>query len=181
MKPTPLPNSSFFKRQGAPKLPSPAEVRALNNATGHWRATQLDSPTPLKIPSLGLLIKYGASITRAEVETQIFLYKQLRNHHIPIPEVFGHAEDNDQRFIYMALMPGDTLQERFAKLTAMELRALCAELRGMVKTWHSILKQNEADVYIGTLTLCTQFLCFFSSSSHDNWRPFAPHFDVVLV
>lgn len=52
-----------------------------------------------------------------EVKTQIYLFEQIRGHNVPISEVFGYAEDNGQTFIYMALMQGDTLQKRFAKLT----------------------------------------------------------------
>lgn len=79
----------------------------MNEATGDWRATQFNRPTAVRIPSLGLLVKYGADVTRSEIETQIFLHQQLRDHHVPIPEVFGYAEENDQRFIYMALVQRD--------------------------------------------------------------------------
>lgn len=48
---------------------------------------------------------------------------------MPIPEVFGHAEENGQRLICMSLMEGDSLQERLAKLTETGRRTVCAELR----------------------------------------------------
>lgn len=141
--------SSFFKEQRAPALPSPAEIRALNKKTGHSRATNFNRPVPVSIPSLGLLVKYGTDVTPTEAETQTFIREKLRDHDVPIPEVFGHAEDGGQRFIYMALMEGDTLQERFAKMTDMERRVVCAELRRMVDTWRKVLKQDQADLYIG--------------------------------
>lgn len=146
-----FPESSFFIEQRAPALPSPAQIRALNKKTGHLRATYFDRPIPVSLPSLGLFIKYGGDVTFTEADTQIFVYKQLRqlDYPIPIPEVFGYAEDGGQRFIYMALMEGKTLQERFAKLTEMELQAICAELKGMVDAWRRVLKQDPADLYIG--------------------------------
>lgn len=151
--------SSFFKEQRASALPSPAEVRALNRQTGRGLR-----PVPVSIPSLGLLVKYGQDVTFTEVETQVFIHEQLRNHHVPTPEVFGYAEDEGQRFIYMALMEGDSLQERFAKLTEVERRAVCAELRGMVDTWRRVLEQDQADLYIGNehpLLKTSVLFCFF--------------------
>lgn len=146
---TNLLESSFFKEQRAPALPSPAEIRALNEKTGHLRAADFDSPVPVSIPSLGLLVKYGSDVTWAEVETQISVHELLRSHQVPIPEVFGYAEDGGQRFLYMAMMEGVTLQERFARLTETERRAVCAELRVMVDTWRSVMKQDQANLYIG--------------------------------
>lgn len=98
--------SSFFKEQRALALPSPAEIRALDKKTGHSCAT-----APVSIPSLGLLVKYGTNVTLTEAETQTFIREKLRDYDVPIPKVFGYAEHGGQRFIYMALMEGDTLQE----------------------------------------------------------------------
>ncbi|KAJ4413982.1 hypothetical protein N0V82_008192 [Gnomoniopsis sp. IMI 355080] len=149
-----FPESSFFMEQRAPALPSPAQIRASNQKTGHPRATDFDRPVPVSIPSLGLFVKYGGDVTSTEADTQIFVREQLRqsDHPVPIPEVFGYAEDGGQRFIYMALMEGKTLQERFAKLTEMELQAICAELKGMVDAWRRVLKQDPADLYIAKTT-----------------------------
>ncbi|KFA72234.1 hypothetical protein S40288_07373 [Stachybotrys chartarum IBT 40288] len=103
-----FPQSSFFQERRATALPSPAEIRALNEASGHCRAASLNHPPPVIIPSLGLAIKYGADITIAEVEAQVLMYKRLQGR-VPVPEVFGWAEDSGQQFIYMSLVEGDTL------------------------------------------------------------------------
>lgn len=55
-----LPNSSFFRERRAPTLPSPAKIRAISQQFGH--KVRFNRPLPVKIPSIGLFIKYGADV-----------------------------------------------------------------------------------------------------------------------
>lgn len=142
-----FPESSFFREQRASALPSPAEVRALNEASGDDRAASFDWPCPVIIPSLGLFIKYGASVPVTEAETQV-LVRELMQGKVPVPEVFGWTEDGGQRFIYMSLIEGDTLQSRFGTMDESERQTVCQELRGMVNAWR-ILTQDTNDTYVG--------------------------------
>lgn len=73
---------------------------------------------------------------------------------MPIPEVFGWAEDGEQRFIYMALIEGDTLQRRWGGMAEEERLAVCAGLKDMVKVWRG-LEQDENEQYIGRVPLST--------------------------
>lgn len=98
-----FPKSSFFKQRRASDLPLPADIRAINEGSGDIRATSFDCPPPVMIPSLGLLVKYGAGVTIREAQTQIMLREQLQGC-LPIPEVFGWTEDGDQTFVYMSLL-----------------------------------------------------------------------------
>ncbi|KAI0129591.1 kinase-like domain-containing protein [Xylariales sp. AK1849] len=134
-----IPESSFFRDRQASALPSPAEIRALNEKSGHYRATLFNRPCPV----------YGADVTVAEAETQI-LMRQLLQGQVPIPEVFGWAVDGAQTFIYMAWIRGDTLQSRFANLDESERQAVCKELKGRVDAWRTLV-QDESDTYIGTV------------------------------
>ncbi|KAM5359971.1 hypothetical protein ACJZ2D_014065 [Fusarium nematophilum] len=143
-----FPQSSFFKDGRAPTLPSPAEVRALNEASGHYRATSFRRPPPVTIASLGLVVKYGADVTIAEAETQVMMRQQLQDS-VPTPEVFGWTEDEGQRFIYMALVEGETLQSRFGSMNESERQSVCKELRSMVNAWRA-LSQDESDKHIGS-------------------------------
>jgi hypothetical protein len=145
-----FPGSSFFRERRAPELPSPDEIRSLNQASDHYRATSFNRPSPVAIPSLGLLVKYGADVTVAEVETQVLIHERLQGE-VPVPEVFGWAEDGGQIFIYMALVKGETLQARFGSMDTTEREAVCQQLRVMVNAWRSIT-QDENDRYIGKLT-----------------------------
>ncbi|GIK04904.1 hypothetical protein Aspvir_009002 [Aspergillus viridinutans] len=144
-----FPESSFFKERRADALPSPADVRAINEGSGDPSATSFNCPPPAMIPSLGLVVKYGADITIAEAQTQIMLREQLQNR-VPVPEVFGWAEDAGQTFIYMSFVEGETLMERWGDLNEDEIRAICGELGHYMKMIRTL--EQDLDVpYIGSL------------------------------
>ena len=140
-----FPESSFFKERRAPTLPTPAEIRAINEAAG--RSTDFHRPPPVTIPSLGLFVKYGADVTAVEAQTQIMVREQLKGR-VPVPEVFGWTQDKNQRFIYMSLIEGETLQEKWCDLNEDERQAICVELKRMVKAWRA-LETDAPDCYIG--------------------------------
>ena len=145
--PNPLPCTGFTKAHPGTLLPSPAEIRERNKATGHPEANNKNRPPPVRVPELGLLVKYGTQVTRAEVEAQRYVYQQLTGL-VPVPEVLGWAEDDDQGFIYMALVDAPTLAARWNSLSESERAAICGELRDMVQAWRG-LKQDPGDIYIG--------------------------------
>jgi hypothetical protein len=73
---------------------------------------------------------------------------------VPVPEVYGWTEDGGQRFIYMELIQGDTLEVRWRGMTEPERLAVCEELKDMVSAWRG-LAQKDGDrehPYIGTLS-----------------------------
>lgn len=141
--------SSFFKEKRADALPSPADVRAMNEASGNPRAASFNRPPPVIIPSLGLVVKYGADVTILEAQTQIMLCEQLQNR-VPVPEIFGWAQDAEQTFLYMSFIEGDTLMERWGGLSKDERRAICEELSRFVKMIRSLEQDRDAP-YIGGL------------------------------
>lgn len=100
---------SFFSKAPSAFAPTPAEIRAINTASGNSRGISFNRPLPVIIPSLGLLVEYRGYITIFEVQTQIMIRDRLEGQ-VPVPEVFGWREDADQRFIYMALVNGETLE-----------------------------------------------------------------------
>lgn len=140
-------DSSFFREHRAPTLPTPAEVRAINEESDNLRGTYFNRPPPVKFPSLGLIVKYGADVTVTEAETQTMVYKQLKGK-VPVPEVFGWTEDGRQVFIYMSLIGGETLEQRWGALSHEEREAVCKELNGMAKAWRS-LEQPDQVLYVG--------------------------------
>lgn len=139
--------SSFFKEGRAPALPTPAEIRRINEASGHIRARNFNRPPPVIFPSLGLLVKHGGDVTVVEAQTQMMVREKLQGQ-VTVPEVFGWAEDGAQRFIYMSLIEGSTLQERWEDMSEDERRAVCEELKCAVKAWRT-LEQDKHDRYIG--------------------------------
>ncbi|PYH71563.1 phosphotransferase family protein [Aspergillus vadensis CBS 113365] len=144
-----LPESSFFQEGRAPALPSPAEVRALNLKTGNVAATSFNYPPSVIIPSLGLAVKYGLSVSIVEAQTLIMLREKFQGG-IPVPEIFSWTEDNGQTFIYMSLIEGSTLADRCGSLDDDEKRALCKEVHRFVELLRT-LEQDPRDKYIGNL------------------------------
>lgn len=71
-------DSSFFREHRASTLPSPADVRAIKEESGNIRGTKFNRSPPVKFPSLGLIVKYGADTTVTEAETENMIYKQLK-------------------------------------------------------------------------------------------------------
>ncbi|KAJ5557209.1 hypothetical protein N7494_001124 [Penicillium frequentans] len=159
-------DSSFFRKNRASTLPNPAEVRAINEGSGNIRGTSFNRPPPVKFPSLGLIVKYGADTSVTEAETQHMVYKQLKGK-VPVPEVYGWTENGGQVFIYMSLIKGETLEQRWVALNDMERMAVCKELNGMVKAWRSSEKPDQV-FYVGNQPLSDIFL----SGHRDLAGPF---------
>ncbi|KAH8653615.1 phosphotransferase family protein [Xylariales sp. PMI_506] len=131
-----------------PELPLPAYVRALNLSRGQGKIS-FDRPPPVTFPSLGLLVKYGGNVTVTEALTQIMIHERLREE-VPVPEVFGWAKDGGQTFIYMSLIEGDTLNQRWPTMTENERQDICLELKHMVKAWRA-LEQDGNCRFVGSL------------------------------
>lgn len=136
-----FPYSCFFKERRASALPPPAEIKAINEKSGNIRAISFNRPPPVILPSLKLVIKYGADVS------QRIIHKLLRNV-VPVPEIFGWTEYKGQTFIYMDLVEGVTLQDRWATLNETERRSVCEELSHMVQAWRT-LQQERNERYIG--------------------------------
>ncbi|KND92440.1 hypothetical protein TOPH_03162 [Tolypocladium ophioglossoides CBS 100239] len=138
-----FPESSFIKERQAADLPTPAMVRATNIASGHPRASFFNRPPPVKIPSLGLLVKYGADVTITEARTQMMVCEQLRSQ-VPVPEVFGWTEDGGQGFIYMSLIEGESLHERWGDMNETGRRVARRILhRPVTLHWHADTTDKE--------------------------------------
>lgn len=69
-----------------------------------------------------------------------------------MPEVFAYVEDGGQVFIYMELIEGQTLADRWRELDEEARMSICNELRPMVKAWR-LLSQETNDTYIGEITI----------------------------
>lgn len=123
-----FPDSSFFREKRAASLPTPAQIRAFNEKNGkNGDAVSFDWPPPVKIEALGLFVKYGTRVTVTEGQTQVWIREKLQGR-VYIPEVFGWARDQGQTFLYMSLVDGDPLSERWPGMTTQERLAICAEL-----------------------------------------------------
>lgn len=125
--------SSFFSHNGPEiELPSPASVReqaTIQDPTSKDRDFRFQ---PVRYEQLGLIVKYGRSphVTVAEGQALWALRRVLPA--IPVPEVYGWTHDNGQVFIYMELVKGATLEERWEFLDRAERVEICEQLRVMI-------------------------------------------------
>ena len=80
-----FPESTFFTKNQAAALPTPDEIRAINKATGEFRATLFDCLVPVKMESLDLLVKCGADVGPLEAQS---VRKKLQGR-VPVPVSMG--------------------------------------------------------------------------------------------
>lgn len=137
---------------GMLSLPSTEEVRRAALLSGNPSATNRPRPPPVKFPSLRLLVKYGTQVSVAEAHCLIFIRTHLPN--IPVPEVYGWCHDGGQNFIYMELIEGSTLEERWNDLNEEERTNICQELRTMVESWRAL----PQDLTAGRSSLVAPFI-----------------------
>lgn len=145
-------SSSTFFRQGTKpqQLPTPAEVRAQAALKNHvdintWR------PPPVVFPDLNLLVKYGGAVSIAEGQC-LWMLRTYLGHKVPVPEVYGWRRDGEETFIYMELIRGSTLEQRWDELSTTERSGLSDQLRPMVAALGA-LKQSPRESCIGKLLL----------------------------
>jgi hypothetical protein len=131
--------SMYFLQNGPESsLPLPTEVRA-HQSPGQYG--------PVQFESLNLLVKYGKDITIAEGQC-LWALRRFLPSQVPVPEVYGWHEDNDEVFIYMELVKGVTLEKRWESLLEQERKIVCDQLRAMVLALRN-LQQDSKDQFLG--------------------------------
>ncbi len=138
--------SSFFKRFDA-RLPSPADVRLQAARRKGSPRTPSSRPWPVQYLYLNLLVKYGSEITIAEGQCLWFLYHYL-GRDVPVPELYGWRQDGGETFLFMELIHGDTLEQRWDSLTGNERTSVCNQLRHMTASWRR-LRQHSSPQFVG--------------------------------
>lgn len=139
-------DSSFFKGQPSQKLPSPAEVTA--------RSKDIEStprPAPVKFDNLNLIVKFGSRVVVGEALCLRMLQKTLADK-VPVPEVYGWKVEGDYVFIYMELIQGESLYDRWDYLSDLDRASICHQLRDIVSSLRQV-EQDPTDPFIGTCVL----------------------------
>lgn len=135
-------DSSFFKERNQ-RLPTPAQVRALSRDV-----RTSPKPKPVIFENLNVLVKFGPGVTVAEAQN-LWMIKRVFHDKVPVPEVFGWRVDEENYvFIYMEIIRGRTLQDRWDDLNSSDKISLCDQLCQIVKTLRQ-LEQDPSDQYIG--------------------------------
>ncbi|EFE43102.1 hypothetical protein TRV_02107 [Trichophyton verrucosum HKI 0517] len=142
--------SSYFSRNGAEAaLPSPANVREQSVLQGPASQAKRDYGfKPVRYEHLGLIVKYGRApeVTVAEGQLLWALRRTLPT--VPVPEVYGWTHDNGQVFIYMELIKGVTLEQRWGFLGPAERVAICEQLREIILDYRR-LQHAPGDFFLG--------------------------------
>lgn len=137
--------TSFFRSASSssptPQLPAPAAVR---------KEGQVQGRTIVKFEHLNLVVKFGdPSCVRLEEAQALRAMAQLfPDKEVPVPELFGWRFDDGENFIYMGLIDGPTLEERWSFLNEEEKKSICGQLSDIVASLRRI-QQPSARPLIG--------------------------------
>jgi hypothetical protein len=142
-------DSSFFSRNGpGARLPLPADVRRKSPARQPSIQLCISTFKPVRYEELGLVVKYGRApdVTVAEGQCLWALRRVLPN--VPVPEVYGWIHDGGQVFIYMELVQGATLEERWDSLDRADRTGICQQLRALLSELRK-LRHAPGEFFLG--------------------------------
>jgi hypothetical protein len=143
-------DTAFFRTHGLTRtLPTPEEVRANASGTSIPESDTLipERPPPSIFRDLGVLVKFGSSVTTAEAQCLWLINKHLKDE-VYVPEVYGWRIESNEVFIYMQHVEGVDLCDRWDEFGDAEKNAVCGQLRIMMSALRR-LKQDPNDVFIG--------------------------------
>ncbi len=154
-------DSSFFSRNGpGAQLPSPAEARERSARQPKWtRKSHLTHPA--RFEELGL-VKFGRAPRLTVGEGECLWALRLALPDFPVPEVYGWTQNDGQVFIYMELVQGVTLEDKWGTLDRAERTDICAHLRALVTKLRALRHAPDDDFFLG----------------HVNREPFG---DIIFV
>lgn len=133
--------SSFFQNHDPHKdLPAPQEVRALSKKPG-------PQPDPVRFEELGLIVKFGPHVT-VEEALCIWAIRSVLHDEVPVPELYGWRVDGREVFIYMELVRGDTLMDRWDALDNDDKTSICNQLMKITTSFRR-LEQDPEDIFVG--------------------------------
>ncbi|KAF1824757.1 uncharacterized protein K489DRAFT_316862 [Dissoconium aciculare CBS 342.82] len=126
--PTDLPTGDSVWFHGLESdYPSIEEIRQ-NAEDIFGAAAQAYRPKPVRFPGRKLIVKWGTFVGIAEGQCIWFLQNHLA-HLVPVPKIYGWKRDGEQTFLFLELVDGSPLDERWPRLKPGERRAACRELR----------------------------------------------------
>jgi hypothetical protein len=157
-------DSSFFQSWPREKLPTPAETRALSPG-------RTDRPLPVIMEHLNLLVKFGPHVIVAESQCLWFIRRTLGDI-VPVPEIYGWRTDGPEVFLYMQLIRGVTLKQRWDYLSIAQRTSVCRQFCGIISTLRQI-KQHPSERFIGTFVSSrnSECVCGFSNLNRRICQP----------
>lgn len=135
-------DSTFFKTPGQ-RLPTPAQVRALS--TDICTSPQ---PKPIIFRNPNIFVKFGRYVTVAEAQC-LWMVRRAFQGTVPVPELFGwRVDDEGYVFIYMQLIEGHTLLDRWDDLHSTDKEMMRNQLYDIIKSLRQLSQKSGR--YIGT-------------------------------
>jgi hypothetical protein len=133
--------SKYFSQNGLDfPFPSPAEIHASKRPGQGWSRTA-------RFEALNLIVKYGKDITIAEGQT-LWALRRLLPSRVPVPEVYGWCQEGGEVFIYMELVKGVSLEDKWGSLSTQARIDVCEQLRVMLLELRT-LQQDPNDRFLG--------------------------------
>lgn len=138
-------DTSFF-RSGDPslQLPSPAAI---------FQQFPDKGACVVKFEHLNLAVKIGhcSYMRLEEAQTMRAVRQVFANNEVPVPEVFGWRKYGDLNFIYMSLIPGQTLREAWPTLFEADKTLICSDLSRIVRELRRVSQGTSGKRFIGSI------------------------------
>lgn len=135
-------DSSFFSINPGRRLPHPVEVTSRSQ---DWKTSP--NPITVRFEEMNLLVKFGPRVKTEEALNLRVIKKHLPDT-VPVPEVYGWKIEGSCVFIYMELIRGESLHDRWDSLEASDKESLCHQLREIVSSIRQI-EPGSGDSLIG--------------------------------
>ncbi|KAK3290383.1 kinase-like domain-containing protein [Chaetomium fimeti] len=143
--------SSFFSRNGpGAELPTPADIRARSNIQDPGVRHEASRIPPVRYEELGLIVKFGGPPCVTVDEGQCLWALRHALPQVPVPEIYGWTHDGGQVFIYMELVPGATLEQRWDSLNEAEREGICEQLRTILSELRNV-RHGPGEFFVGRI------------------------------
>ena len=130
-------DTSYFKVASpaipVPPLPPPAAVLA-ERPHAHSAVVRYEH--------LGLLVKFGLphKVRVEEAQALQALRRAFPNNEVPVPELYGWKISHGYNFIYMSIIPGQTLRAAWQHISQAEKESIATQLGAIVSALRGILQ-----------------------------------------
>lgn len=106
------------------------------------------SHPPVLYESLSLLVKFAKAPRVTIVEGQCLWALRQFLPQVPVPEIYGCRQEGSYTYLYMELVQGVTLEERWDTLDRQDRVGVCEHLRDILIDLRK-LRQDPSDPFLG--------------------------------
>lgn len=157
-------DSTWFKTHGLKySLPSPDQVRARCPRSGPAYSRPI-----ARFDEFDLAVKFGDRVTTSEALC-LRMVKRLLPTQVPVPEVYGWKVEQGQVFLYMQLIRGPTLLERWGSMHYQDRQSVCSHLRQILQSLRTI-PQNPSKTFVGQYNSYAALLLLTGSPQVLFWE-----------